>query len=90
MEFSSCHCRSKNAVIPKQSWDNKFDLLAPKFPSDNLSQIVLRVPLPEVISTVDFITWQWKAEELMQMHAFFFTLGGKCMANVIEDNFLNY
>lgn len=64
-------------MILKQSWDNKFDLLALKLPSDNFSQIVLRVPLPEAISTADFITWQWKAEELMHMDAFFFTLGGK-------------
>lgn len=71
VEFSSCYCRNKNAVISKQSWDSKFDLLVLKFPSDNLSEIVLRVPLAEVISTADFITWQWKSEELMHMDAFF-------------------
>lgn len=76
MEFSSCYCRNKSAVILRQSWD-KFDLLELKFPSDSLSQIVLRVPLPEAISAADFITWQWKAEELMHMDAFFFTLSGK-------------
>lgn len=80
MEFSSCYCRNKNAVVLRQSWHNKFDLLALKFPSDSLSQIVLRVPLPEAISTADFITWQWKAEELMHMDAFFFTLGEKGLA----------
>lgn len=71
VEFSSCRFRNKNTVILRHSWDSKFDLPTLKFPSDNVSQIVLRVPLPEVISTADFITWPWKAEELMHMDAFF-------------------